>query len=691
MVPAIQGQSHDRSLLIVYATETGNSHDVAEELGRMTERMHFLTRVCEMDRVEINLLLKHTAVIFVISTAGQGEFPRKARKFWKSLLRKRLPPGCLGHVRFTTFGLGDSSYAQFNWAARKLHKRLEQLGAQEIYPRGEADEQHDEGIDGTFLSWSLDFGKRLLCLYPLAEGVTPIPPEVLLPPKHFLALVDDASQNISSPNRARNISVPSDSADPSTPELKPQPKPKPTPIPSTLELKPDASMDYTSLIQLEPRQCPQLKEAIDGVPDPVDHEIVPSEDRLLPIPDAFEARLVENQRLTPIDHWQDVRQLTFHMNADLAYFPGDTITLYPKNFPEDVDALIGLMGWEEVANKRVKFEASAPKWFAADNIIPMVAGLYTHPRTTLRELLSHNLDITAIPKRYFFELISHYTDDPTHQERLLEFSNPAYTDEFFDYTTRPRRSILEILQDFPTVKIPWKFATSLFPVIRGRQYSISSGGALQRNRRESGVTIVQLLVAIVKYQTVLKKIRQGLCSRYVASLPEGTLLHVGLETGTMNQEKYLPNYPVILIGPGTGLAPLRSLIHQRAKCPTNENQIRQPAMLFYGGRNKEADFLYADEWKDKTLGVTVHTAFSRDQREKIYVQDIIRKEGRAVWEMLRKNAVIYVCGSSGNMPKAVREAIIDIMEEFGTFGDRKAAEDAFADLQKRGHHVQETW
>lgn len=84
-------------------------------------------------------------VVFVVSTTGQGEVPKNGRKFWKGLLRRQLPPGCLAAVQFTTFGLGDSSYSKFNWAARKLHKRLEQLGACEFYPRGEADERHDDG------------------------------------------------------------------------------------------------------------------------------------------------------------------------------------------------------------------------------------------------------------------------------------------------------------------------------------------------------------------------------------------------------------------------------------------------------------------------------------------------------------------------------------------------------------------
>jgi sulfite reductase alpha subunit-like flavoprotein len=573
-------------------------------------------------------------------------------------------------------------------------------------------------IDGTFLSWSIDLGKHLLSLFPLSDGQAPIPPDVFLPPKHFLELVNE---DIISPDQLEPISpslTPASTSDattttaPSSSHTSPDhpqaratssvPFSAPAQPQTTNGPRPDsglaskhegdaAKMDHTSLLQLEPRPCPQIRESIPGVPDPVDR--VHPRARLLPWPDAVEATLVSNVRITPANHWQDVRELTFHMSRDTRYLPGDVLTIYPKNFPEDVQALIDLMGWNKIADERVSFQPTSPDYYNAENLTSMVPGLYPSPRTTIRNLLTHNLDITAIPKRSFFDFISHQTSDLIHRARLSEFSNPAYTDEFFDYATRPRRSILEVLQDFPSVRIPWKWATSVFPVIRGRQYSISSGGDLKFSRHNKDVVQVHLLVAIVKYRTVLKKIRQGLCSRYIASLPEGTRMNVGLTANSSfsDHTKYQPNYPVILIGPGTGLAPLRSLIWERAAMKMHDEELRAKTMLFYGGRNRSADFFYNNEWSDGRLGVSVRTAFSRDQKEKIYIQDIIRRDGKTVWELLQKNAVVYVCGSSGNMPKAAREAIIDVMAQHGTFTNRAAAEVAVADMVRRGHYVQETW
>ena len=106
------------------------------------------------------------------------------------------------------------------------------------------------------------------------------------------------------------------------------------------------------------------------------------------------------------------------------------MTIFPKNFPEDVNALIDLMEWNEVADKPLKLLPESPNFYMDDNFIHggHTPGLWPLPGTTLRSLLINNLDITAIPKRHFFEMIAQHTDDPMHKQRLLDFTNPVYTD-----------------------------------------------------------------------------------------------------------------------------------------------------------------------------------------------------------------------------------------------------------------------
>jgi sulfite reductase alpha subunit-like flavoprotein len=369
------------------------------------------------------------------------------------------------------------------------------------------------------------------------------------------------------------------------------------------------------------------------------------------------------------------------------------------------------MDWNEIADKPLRFEATAPNLFADPLLVTLPNGFYPLRDSTLRQLLTHNLDITAIPKPFFFQYISHFTSDPTHKERLQEFGDSAFRDEFYDYATRPRRSILEVLVDFPSVKLPYQDVGCAFPFIRGRQFSICSGGLGKQVGRPPTIpktepdhlVKVQLLVAIVKYKTVLRKIRQGLCSRYIASLKPDSLLNIKMESNHnfYKAAERSPHRPIIMVAAGTGVAPCRSLIWDRSSIvamrdlqddspPVGEN------ILIYGGRNKDKDFFFEDEWTSAPLRTQVFTAFSRDQREKIYVQDIIRRESKKLSDLIKDGAVIYVCGSSGNMPKAVREAFLEVImmhgiDSRGATATREHVEKLLERLERLGYYVQETW
>ncbi|KAI2923649.1 hypothetical protein CBS147371_1491 [Aspergillus niger] len=638
-----------RSALVLYGSETGNSQEVAEELGALAERLHFHTHVGEMNEYRPEVLKSHTLVIFVVATTGQGDFPANARSFWRSLLLKRLPGDFLDGVQFASFGLGDSSYPKFNWAARKLHKRLLQLGANEIYDAGEADQQHPEGLEGTFIPWLTGLRTHLLETYPLPEGLEPIPDDVQLPPKWILKLQEGNAATAQEGHA----------------------------VPGTHENLP------------APEENPKLTR--------LDHD-------LRPLPDTLTATLRENKRLTPQKHWQDVRHVSLTVPEHTSYVPGDMLCITPKNFSADVDALIQMMGWEDKADQLICLVPNSH--IPADDLpLPPIRGLDSYPQLTLRALLTDYLDIQAIPRRSFFAEIAHYTNDEMHKERLLEFTytSPEYLDELWDYTTRPRRSILEVLHEFDTVKVPWQHAISVFPVLKGRQFSIASGGELKRG--PEGGTKFELMIAIVKYQTVIKKIRQGLCTRYISALRPGSTLKVQLQRGGLNSSVNQLVGPTVLVGPGTGLAPLRSMLWEKAaiiKAYQEENPGVElgigPTLLLYGGRNREADFFFEDEWQQlgQLTKLNVLTAFSRDQKQKVYVQDVIRQNYALLFKLLHDMAgSVYICGSSGQMPKAVREALTEAFQhgaevETDRFNEQ-GAEQYLLGMEKTGRYKQETW
>jgi sulfite reductase alpha subunit-like flavoprotein len=276
----------------------------------------------------------------------------------------------------------------------------------------------------------------------------------------------------------------------------------------------------------------------------------------------FRATLQKNDRVTPISHWQDVRFLALTTQEQIYYQPGDALAILPKNKVEDVDAMILQMSWSAYADSPLRLMRTRHSRATSDKTSAPPAWPSNCRSLTLRGLLKSYFDITAIPRRSFFTKIANYTQDVSHKDRLLEFTSAEYLDEYYDYASRPRRSILEVLQEFDSVRVPWEEAVNVFPVLRPRQFSIASGGALRKG--PGGGTTFELLIAVVKYRTVIKKIREGVCTRYLAALPVGTSLDVDLRTeGRFSSRSELQPRRHILIGAGTGLAPLRSLIHEK--------------------------------------------------------------------------------------------------------------------------------
>ena len=558
---------------------------------------------------------------------------------------------------------------RFNWAVRKLHKRLGQLGAREFYARGEADEQHDEGLvqlhrywrgfsndvsrlDAGFVPWIIDLRRYLLEFFPLDNGLIPIPDEFPIEPRWVLTLKNSHAT-------ANGLTAPTG----------------------------DAAACSTA--QPAEKECSD-RQSIPTIKTDQQH---------------LKVILEENKRLTPESHWQDVRQLKFTSSSISSYGPGDVLTIFPKNQSGDVDKLLTRMGWTAVADEEMTFVRNSNSNTHDSYPPPPIEFRSTTIPMTLRTLLTNSLDLTAIPKRSFFSLMAHFTDDQMQKERLLDFTKPEYIDELYDYTTRPRRSILEVLQEFDTVNIPWQWAAKVLPELRGRQFSIASGGQLKTDAR--GHSCFELLVAIVRYKTVIKKTREGVCTRYLAALAPGSSLDVLLQKGSLGVTLAQAGRPLVMIGPGTGIAPIRSLIWERLQwreelskpqhAPSNGNTANQRCIgemaLFFGCRKKEVDYFYQSEWEEMQgrLPLRVFTAFSRDQKHKVYVQDLIKEQSELIYRLLHESrGMVYVCGSSGQMPKAVRRALTQTFLRHGDM-HQEDAEAYLLAMEKEGRYKQETW
>jgi sulfite reductase alpha subunit-like flavoprotein len=602
-------EQKERSVAILYGTETGNSQDFAELVARKCRRLRMKeVFVNEMDRVSLTQLLEYPVVIFIVSTTGQGELPRNALKLWKQLLRKKLPPTFLSGVKFTTFGLGDSSYPRFNWAIRKIHKRLLQLGGDELALRGEGDEQSTDngGAEANFDAWLAIVTQRLLEEFPLPEGVVQIPENELLSPR-FKLTVDE--------NRPKKHG----------------------------DLIKDLGMTRTGVCKGE---------------------------------------VVSNERMTAKDHFQDVRHLVFNTEeADMHYEPGDTVALYPQNNYEEVELLIKHQGWTDIADCRITVN---------EEFADSVPGGLVSP-LTLRSLILYHLDINAIPRRSFFTVAWHFSfDSEREQERLQEFAELDGLDDLYDYANRPRRSILETILEFDSLKIPPEYVLDLMPILRPRLFSIASPSPSPGEKGQH--TTFELAIAIVKYKTILRRIRRGACTRWVEKLRTDEPVPFTLHKSPLPLPGENGRGPAVMVAPGTGVAPMRSLVFTKLR-----DQSPPQMRLFFGCRNAQKDFLFDNDWRTATSQppgsdhFKIVTAFSRDEGGGGYAQNQLFAHRKTIVDLIvRDNGYFYVCGSSGAMPRQVRITLVEIIREHLDCSEHDA-EAYVHKMENSGRYVQETW
>ncbi|GMG18036.1 unnamed protein product [[Candida] boidinii] len=389
-----------------------------------------------------------------------------------------------------------------------------------------------------------------------------------------------------------------------------------------------------------------------------------------------------NERITADDHFQDVRKLTLKdTESSMHYKPGDTISLYPFNDKDDVELLIKILNWESICDYPIEI---------ISGLNSIEGGLVN--RLSLRTLFTHHLDIMSIPRRSFFELIWHFANNELEIEKLKEFSTIEESEALYDYANRPRRSILEVLQEFSSLKIPVEYIFDLFPILKPRLFSISSFGLNYKSE-------VELTIAIVEYKTMIRRIRKGVCTRWLKDeVKENDKILISINNNTIelddthgSSSSTVVDKPLIMISPGTGIAPMKCAIEYYIN-----NNIEREMFLFCGNRYKDKDFLYGDLLAkySEFSKLKILPSFSRsdDIINKGYVQDKLYKEKFLVNDLIfNKNSFIYICGSSGKMPTQVRITIETILEECNESLNETKAKEYLLELENKDYYIQETW
>ncbi|XP_060009688.1 NADPH-dependent diflavin oxidoreductase 1 isoform X4 [Lagenorhynchus albirostris] len=184
-------------LLVLFGSQTGTAEDVSERLRREARRRELGCRVQALDSYPVVNLINEPLVIFVCATTGQGEPPDNMKSFWRFIFRRNLPSTSLCQMDFAVLGLGDSSYAKFNFVAKKLHRRLLQLGGSALLPVCLGDDQHELGPDATIDPWLHDLWEKVLGPHPLPLDLGLSPPGIPWPSKFTLKFLQEVPSTCS--------------------------------------------------------------------------------------------------------------------------------------------------------------------------------------------------------------------------------------------------------------------------------------------------------------------------------------------------------------------------------------------------------------------------------------------------------------------------------------------------------------
>lgn len=621
---------------IFFGSQTGTAEGFAEVLKKEGRKHGFDAHAIDLEEYKAGEFLKHEKlVIFVVATYGEGDPTDNAVDFIKLLKNKdgEIAQGDLADVGFTVFGLGNRQYEHYNVIGRLVDSQMEQLGAKRVFNYGEGDD--DASLDEDFEEWKLTLWKELRKQYvPGASDED-----------DAAAAGDDAKEGTSAPE-----------------------------------------FEY---------ECVEIR----APQTPRNHSETRMKTSTKHFFTAANAKVIMNREL----RLSTVGGSTFHMEIDLKgtgieYLTADNLAVLPENLPGNVDRLA----------KRLSYDLE--QWVDIQPVGQDSKGELPFPSPcTIDQILTCYLSINSAPRKGPLKQLAYYARDPSERAQLLHLASKEGKDEYQQWVLDEERTYVDIFEHFQSIKLPVTALIHVVPFLAPRYYTISSSSLVNPQRIHATVTVV-------KNEKSDGRVFQGVCSTFMGDLvPLGShneakkkrdsrpgeqgvkqprewpTCRIFVRASTFRLPKN-PQTPIIMIGPGTGIAPMRAFLQERAHQQANGVAVGQ-SFLYFGCRRRDEDFIYRDELEQfQTTGVLteLRLALSREQKEKVYVQHLLEKDGETVWNLLStQSAHVYVCGAT-SMGNDVHKVLHKIIETYGSkSGDQAAA--MLKDLQESQRYIQELW
>ncbi|MCM2580902.1 MULTISPECIES: assimilatory sulfite reductase (NADPH) flavoprotein subunit [Bacillus] len=368
----------------------------------------------------------------------------------------------------------------------------------------------------------------------------------------------------------------------------------------------------------------------------------------------FRAEVLENLNLNGRGSNKETRHVELSLEgAGLTYEPGDSLGVYPENDPELVELLLKEMNWDP------------------EEIVTLNKQGDVRP---LKEALISHYEITVLTKPLLEQAAQ-----LTGSEELRELLAPGNEENVKAYIEG--RDLLDLVRDYGPFSVSAQQFVSILRKMPARLYSIAS--SLSANPDE-----VHLTIGAVRYDAHGRE-RKGVCSILCAErLQPGDTLPVYVQHNQNFKLPKDPETPIIMVGPGTGVAPFRSFMQER-----EETGAEGKAWMFFGDQHFVTDFLYQTEWqnwlKDGVL-TKMDVAFSRDTEEKVYVQHRMLEQSAELFEWLQEGAAVYICGDEKHMAHDVHNTLLEIIEKEGNMS-REEAEAYLADMQQQKRYQRDVY
>ncbi|KAH6934311.1 hypothetical protein HPB50_022903 [Hyalomma asiaticum] len=689
-------QVGNRRFLLLYASQTGQAEAIARRIHNAALELGFLPDLhCVSAFSSEYDLVKESCFVVVTSTTDEGLVPENARRFLRYL--RKAPDGLLSGIKYAVLGLGDTNYNNFCNGARTLESQFDALGAARFYETGYADDA--VGLETVVEPWIAGLWKAL---------------------QRALFSVTIATVKSQEENRLPELSMEEKSL-------------------TSCSLPPSAEL--TLPLMKDPLVCVRY-----DVPSGVDVKAVDNDvtwqggqPLTFQASKVFHAALTSANRLTSSNAVKEAWELEFQLPAvgsepGISFKPGDSFGFLCVNRPAEVSYVIDRLG---VSGSQMVAVTHAPK---ARNM----EHLPKEPLTVER-LLTTCCDIRGIPKKIFLRTLAEFTTEASEKRRLLELSSREGSKDYIQFILEARSAFLDVLKAFPSCKPPLAALLEHLPRLLPRFYSVC-------NWTPQNDGVPRQFKILYKRCPIPGRNEEGLCTGWLTDLAKRWHAQHDIVSGMTSLSlsemvwRKVPVYlrknttfcfpeslytPIVMVGPGSGVAPFLSYLQWRTEAVSRSDKCEAAeTWLFTGCRHRCLDFLYEDELcelvKQNVLSKLV-VSFSRDggsgdvatasdmQHRKFeesiahersekgqccsnwirggkYVQDSIKLWHADIARLISlADSHVYVCGDAVSMATSVRDTFVDILIDEGIVASKEDGVVFVKELQKEGRYLEDIW